>query len=147
MAATDWQTATATLRLAAQLVDGIQEGLVARGFTDVRPVHGFAFAALAGGETTTAELAVALNVTKQAAAQLVEHLVAHGYLTRQPNPRDGRAQFLVLTKRGHACTAAAAQAASEVVRGWHDDVPESTFAAFSRTLQTIARPGRLRPAW
>lgn len=147
MTATDWQSASATLRIAAQLVDGIQTGLAARGFTDIRPVHGFAFAALSGADKTTTGLAVSLGITKQAAAQLVEHLVDRGYLVRRPDPRDGRAQLLILTERGHACTAAAEQAAADVVDGWRGQVPATAFAAFTRVLDTIAEPGRLRPAW
>ncbi len=145
--ATDWQTATDTLRLAAQLVDGIQAGLAKRGFTDVRPVHGFAFAALSSGDTTTARLAGALGITKQAAAQLVDHLASHGYLTRRPDPCDGRAQLLVLTDRGHACTAAAEQSAADAVGGWRTSLPAPVFAAFTQALGTLAEPGRLRPAW
>jgi DNA-binding MarR family transcriptional regulator len=147
MATRDWQTASSTLRVAAQLVDGIQEGLAERGFSDVRPVHGFAFAALSGDALTTAGLAAALNVTKQAAAQLVVHLVERGYITRQPDPRDARGQLLVMTERGHACTRAAEDAAADVVAGWRDQTDKATFGAFTQTLVAIATPGRLRPAW
>jgi len=146
MTTTDWQIAAATLRLAGQLVDGIQEGLAARGFTDIRPAHGYVFAALSTDMTTTG-LAVALGITKQAAGQLVDTLVERGYLSRQPDPRDGRAQLLVLTQRGHACTQAAEQAASDVVSGWHDQVSKADFARFTHTLHAIAKPGPLRPAW
>ncbi len=51
-------------------------------------------------------------MSKQAAAQLVDHLVARGYITRVPAPHDGRARLLVLTERGQACTVAAVQAAA-----------------------------------
>ena len=145
--ATDWQTATATLRLSAALVDGIQAGLRTRGFDDVRPVHGFAFAALSGGDTTTSGLAAALGITKQAAAQLVEHLVARGYVTRVPAPHDGRARVIVLTERGHACTAAAEQAAAAVVDTWRRQLDPPTFDAFTHALGGLAEPGRLRPIW
>lgn len=144
---TDWDTAVATLRVSAQLVDGIQKGLAARGFDDVRPAHGFAFAAMSGADITTAELAVALSITKQAAAQLVDHLVTHGYVTRRPDPRDGRAQLLALTDRGHACTAAAEHAAAEVVGQWREQLSPAGFDRFAGALDTIAEPGRLRPSW
>jgi DNA-binding MarR family transcriptional regulator len=145
--ATDWQTATDTLRVAAQLVDGIQAGLAKRGFTDIRPVHGFAFAALSTGDMTAGRLAGALGITKQAAAQLVDHLVSHGYLTRRPDPCDGRSQLLVLTDRGYSCTAAAEQSAAEVVARWRTSMPAPVFAALTQALGTLAEPGRLRPAW
>lgn len=135
------------LRVASQLVDGVQKGLAERGFDDVRPVHGFAFARLSGDRSTTADLAEHLGVTKQAASQLVGHLVAHGYLMREVDSRDGRARLLVLTERGNACTSAAEQAAADTVDRWKDQLPAQRFADLASSLRTIAAPGRLRPAW
>ena len=63
-----WDTATAVLRLATSLVHGIQHGLADRGFVDVRPVHGFAFARLAGALSTTPQLAEHLGITKRPAS-------------------------------------------------------------------------------
>lgn len=143
----DWQTATATLQLSAALVDGIQSGLAERGFVDVRPVHGFAFAALSGGGTTTSGLAAALGITKQAAAQLVDHLVACGYITRVSASHDRRARILVLTELGRACTVAAEQAAASVVEAWRRQLDPSTFQEFNYALTELAAPGRLRPSW
>ncbi len=140
-------TAAAVLRVATQLVDGIQEGLARRGFDDVRPAHGFAFARISGTRATTADLAAHLGITKQAAAQLVDHLVEHGYLTREADPRDGRAKLLVLTPRGWACTTAAEQAANDVVQRWKAQLPPKQFAVMRDALNKIAVPGRLRPAW
>lgn len=142
-----WSTATAVLRLASQLVDGIQQGLAERGFDDVRPVHGFAFARLSGAPGTTAQLAEHLGITKQATSELVQHLVEHGYLTRAPDPDDRRARRLVLTDRGHACTRAAEQAATDTVDSWKLHLTAEQFADLNTALELIARPGRLRPNW
>jgi DNA-binding MarR family transcriptional regulator len=143
----DWQTATAVLRTSAQLIDGIQDGLSQRGFSDVRPVHGFAFAVLAAQPCTTAGLADQLSVTKQAAAQLAAYLVERGYVRRRPHPDDGRATLLELTAKGHRCTAAAEQAAADTVRQWRRTLGAPAFAALAQGLQGIAEPGRLRPSW
>lgn len=147
MPADSWSTATAVLRLASQLVDGIQQGLAERGFTDVRPVHGFAFARLSGAPATAADLAHHLAITKQATSELVQHLVAHGYLTRAPDPTDRRARLLVLTERGRACTRAAEDAATDTVAGWKDRLTQQQFADLAEGLQAAAIHGRLRPAW
>ena len=56
------------------LVDGVSAGVSARGFGDVRPAHGFAFARLSSGGATITQLAEHLDVTRQAAAQLVDEL-------------------------------------------------------------------------
>lgn len=143
----DAALSAAVLRVASQLVDGIQAGLARRGFDDVRPVHGFAFARLSGTRATASQLATHLGVTKQAAAQLVDHLVERGYLQREIDPSDRRARLLVLTERGRACTAAADQAAIDVVGHWREQLPEVQFEQLQQALHTIALPGRLRPAW
>jgi DNA-binding MarR family transcriptional regulator len=129
------------------LVDGIHAGVVARGFADLRPAHGFAFTRLAPDGATVSELAVHLGVTRQAAAQMVDELVAKGYVLRQPHPDDGRAQLVVLTERGWACTRAATQAAGETVSSWSAVLGEERLRALRHDLAGIASGGRLRPVW
>ena len=143
----EWELASGVLRLSAQLVDGVQRGLADRGFDDVRPVHGFAFAVLSTDTATAADLAGALDVSKQAAGQLVDHLVERGYVTRVRDEHDRRVRRLVLTARGRACTAAAEAAATDVVRAWRDGLPASAYAGLARSVELLADPGRLRPAW
>ena len=143
----DWATATRTLRLATELVDGIQEGLGRRGFADVRPAHGFAFVFVSQGHATIASLASHLGVTKQAAAQLVGQLVAMGYIDRTANPHDRRSQLLTLSSRGVACTRAAREAAEDTVSGWKGRLPAEEFACLVSALHTVTTPGPLRPSW
>lgn len=147
MTAEAWTTATTVLRLATELVEGIQTGLASRGFTDVRPVHGFAFARLASAPATTTQLAEHLGVTKQATAELVAHLERTGYVTRTPDPHDRRARLLVLTEHGHACTRAAQHAAAETVENWNSKLTDRQQSDLQHTLATISSPGPLRPAW
>jgi DNA-binding MarR family transcriptional regulator len=135
------------LAAANVLVDGIQAGVVARGFTDLRPAHGFAFARLAPAGATVSELAVHLGMTRQAAAQLVDELVTKRYVERVPHPDDGRAQLVVLTERGWACTRAAEAAAKETVGAWGAIVGEERLSAIRDDLAEIAPGGRLRPTW
>lgn len=135
------------LRAATQLVDAIQRGVADRGFTDVRPAHGFAFARISAGDTTASDLADHLGVTKQAAAQLVDQLVDRGYITREPDPADARARLLRLTPHGWACTRAADDAARDAVAQWQQQLDPATFAALGVALRTVVTPGHLRPAW
>jgi DNA-binding MarR family transcriptional regulator len=135
------------LRAAAQLVDGIQRGLAERGFSDIRPAHGFAFVRISSGGATVADVAEHLGVTKQAASALVEQLVRRGYLTREAHPRDGRSRVLRLTERGWACTRAAEQAAADTTEAWSQLLDADAMATLHATLQAVVVPGRLRPAW
>ena len=135
------------LGAARALVDGIDAGVRARGFTDVRPAHGFAFALLSAGGATTVDLAQHLDVTKQAASQMVEELVTKGYVERRPHPVDARARLVVLTDKGWACTRAADEAAEESLRPWADALGPDRLTALRADLTRLAAPGRLRPLW
>ncbi len=142
------QNLTVVLLAAANaLIDGIHAGVVARGFTDLRPAHGFAFTRLAPDGATISDLAAHLDVTRQAASQLVDELEAKGYVERRPHPADGRARLVVLTERGWACTRAAEQAAAEVARNWAGVLGEDRLRGLAADLGRLAPPGRLRPAW
>lgn len=129
------------------LVDGISAGVAARGFDDVRPAHGFAFARLSAGGATITELAEHLDVTRQAAAQLVDELAANGYVERHPHPGDARARMITLTSKGRACTRAAEEATAETIRPWVSMLGERRLLALRDDLIRIAPGGPLRPAW
>lgn len=147
MSADAWSTATAVLRLAAQLVESVQQGVADAGFDDIRPVHGFAFARLSQAPATTTQLAEHLGITKQATSELVEYLVDRDYLTRVPDPTDRRARLLVLTRRGHDCTRAAQAAAERAVDSWGQRLTPRQVKDLRDGLAAAADPGGLRPAW
>ncbi|HEX9042139.1 MAG TPA: MarR family winged helix-turn-helix transcriptional regulator [Trebonia sp.] len=129
------------------LVDGVSAGVSARGFTDLRPAHGFAFARLSAGGATITELAGHLDVTRQAAAQLVDELTAKGYVERRPHPEDARARLIVLTGKGRACTQAAEAAIADTLRAWEATLGPQRLLALRDDLLRIAPGGPLRPAW
>jgi DNA-binding MarR family transcriptional regulator len=141
--------AVATLILSASnaIIDGIQAGIAARGFADVRPAHGFAFARLAPAGATTIELAEHLGVTKQAASQLVDELVRKGYVERRTHPHDARARLLVLSERGWACTRAATAAAVETLGRWEAVIGDAKLRALAADIARVVPVGQLRPTW
>ena len=135
------------LRAAAQVVDGIQQGLADRGFPGRRPAHGFAFVRISAGDATVTDVAAHLGITKQAASQLVGQLADAGYVSRQADPRDGRSSLLVLTDQGRACTRAAEEAAAGTVALWREQAGPAAMTALQDALRAVVRPGPLRPAW
>jgi DNA-binding MarR family transcriptional regulator len=144
----DAQSLTVGLLAASRaLVDGISAGVRARGFDDLRPAHGFTFARLAPGGATITQLAEHLDVTRQAAAQLVDELTAKGYVERRPHPDDGRARLIMLTEKGWACTRAADAAMADTVRPWAAALGERRMLALRDDLIRIAPHGPLRPTW
>ena len=129
------------------LVDGVDAGVRARGFTDVRPAHGFAFARLSAGGATITQLAEHLDVTRQAAAQLVDELIAKGYVERRPHPHDARARLIVLTGKGWACTRAAEAAIADTLGQWTAVLGPKRLLALRDDLLRLAPNGPLRPTW
>jgi DNA-binding MarR family transcriptional regulator len=139
--------AVGLLSVSRALVDGISAGVRARGFDDVRPAHGFAFARLAPDGATITQLAEHLDVTRQAAAQLVDELIAKGYVQRGRHPDDARARLITLTDRGWACTRAAEAAMADTVRPWAAILGEQRLGALQDDLLRLAPYGPLRPTW
>ncbi len=139
--------ATSVLSLSGELVAAINAGVIARGFGDVRPAHGFAFVRIAMGDATGSDVAAHLGITKQAASQLVEELVEKGYVERLPHPNDARAWLLVLTERGWACTRAADEAAADAVRPWAEALGARRFQSLCANVERIASGGPIRPTW
>ncbi|MFI6349280.1 MarR family winged helix-turn-helix transcriptional regulator [Streptomyces sp. NPDC050560] len=137
----------ALIAAAGDLTRRIHSGVEARGFSGLRPAHGFAFARLAPDGATSGELAVHLGVTKQAASQLVDDLVGKGYAERRPHPRDARARLVVLTERGWACTRAAEEAAADAVRPWAAALGEDALREFGARLAGLSAGAPLRPIW
>ncbi|GAA1143620.1 MarR family winged helix-turn-helix transcriptional regulator [Kitasatospora gansuensis] len=135
------------IALTADVVHEIDAGVRRRGFDDVRPTHGFAFARLAPGGATVNELAEHLGVSKQAASQMVEELVRKGYVERHPHPTDARARLIQLTARGWECTRAADAAAAEAVVPWASVLGPERLRQLHDDLARLAPSGPLRPAW
>lgn len=144
-AATD--LAVLVLRAATEVVDGVHDGLVSRGFDDLRPVHGFALVRIADTDTTVVDLADHLGTSKQAASQLAAGLVERGHVRREPDPRDRRARLLRPTDRGLAAARAAEEAAAAVVAAWGGTLPGSSLTALHAMLRRVTSPGPLRPGW
>jgi DNA-binding MarR family transcriptional regulator len=89
------------------LNDIVVARLAERGHDVVRPAHGAVFQYLDDTGTTVSVLAERAQMTKQAMAELVQHLESHGYLTRIPDPDDRRAKLVLPTERGHEVIAIA----------------------------------------
>jgi DNA-binding MarR family transcriptional regulator len=82
------------------LNDMVLVRLAEQGHGAVRPVHSAVFQYLDDTGTTVSLLAERAQMTKQAMAELVAHLEAHGYVVREPDPRDRRAKLVLPTARG-----------------------------------------------
>lgn len=141
------QLAMNVLGAASLVIEQIQDGMVRRGYHDVRPAHGFAFVRISQGDATVLDVAEHLGVTKQAASQLVEQLVQRGYVTRVADPSDARRRLLALTARGRACTRAAEASAADAVAAWQDELGRDGVRRLGRLLARVSPDGPIRPVW
>lgn len=142
-----WVAIEAILRAGRAAIDELHRRLADRGHPDVRPAHGYAFQAIGADGTTATELGERLGVTKQAAGQMVDELARLGYVTRGPDPKDGRRRLVRLTPKGVDCLHASADAFEEIVAEWRargDDV-DAAVAALAGLADLYG--GRLRPIW
>lgn len=105
--------ATATNLLGEEILAGI----VAYGFTDIRLAHGHVMAPLTMEDgLRLTDLATGAAIAPQSMNELVDDLVAKGYVERRPDKLDRRAKRLHLTERGRANAEAGRKAAAESER-------------------------------
>jgi DNA-binding MarR family transcriptional regulator len=85
-----------------------------------------------------------LGVTKQAAGQLVDTLVARGYLARTPDEADRRQLIVTLTERGRAAAETQAAARAAIDAELSARVGEADVAACRRALAALIEIGTER---
>lgn len=136
---------TAALR---QFVAEMHRRLAVAGHPDLRPAHGYALNAIGSDGTTAVRLAEVLGMTKQGAAKLTGTLVHHGYVVAVPDPADGRARLLRLTRRGSDVLQLAADIQADLEAELAALAGARDVAALRRALEAIADPSApLRPVW
>jgi DNA-binding MarR family transcriptional regulator len=84
----------------------IRERLAEAGFDDMPRNAPFVLGGMANRRGSIAGLIRELDVSKQAASQLIDTLVVRGYLSRDIDPVDRRRMSIALTERGLAAAAA-----------------------------------------
>jgi DNA-binding MarR family transcriptional regulator len=115
----------------------VADALARRGFDDLRP------ALLAVGQhigpqgTRITELAERAWLSKATVVHAVDELERLGYITRQPDPSDGRAKLVVATARAHAAERAAREAVVEIRDAWAEIVGEQEMAALEAGLRRL----------
>jgi DNA-binding MarR family transcriptional regulator len=112
----------------------IRAELEAHGCDDLPPNGPFVLGAIARTGAPLAQVIRHLGVSKQTAGQLVDTLVARGYLERTPDPDDRRRLVVTLTERGLE-TAAVVRAAVEEVES--DLVRRVGAERLAHTRQTL----------
>jgi DNA-binding MarR family transcriptional regulator len=117
----------------------MRAALEAAGYDDI-PGNGLyiigGLAAAAGG-VPISQLMRELGITKQGAGQLVDTLVARGYLQRTPDENDRRRLIVTLTERGQAAAETQSAAREEIDAALLARVGEVDVAAARRMLAAL----------
>ncbi|MFH5227760.1 MarR family winged helix-turn-helix transcriptional regulator [Antrihabitans spumae] len=121
----------------AVLNNVVLQRLAGQGHEVVRTAHGAVFQFLDDDGTTVSVLAERAGVSKQAMADLVLHLESHGYVTRNPDPTDGRAKLVLLTDLGNEVMKIAGAAVPEIETKLANLVGERRLKQLREDLQVI----------
>ena len=115
----------------------ILEDLAAAGFDDVTLAQARVFQRIAPAGSRLTDLAEQAQITKQSAGSLVDQLEAAGYVTREPDPADGRARLVRIAPRGATAVAASLRSLEAVEREWAEHVGTHRLAELRRTLVAL----------
>lgn len=108
------------------------------GATDMRPAHGNAMEMLAiqDGLRLT-DIAARAGMAPQSMGEIVDDLVAKGYLGRREDPSDRRAKRIYLTQKGRETAQASRTALREVERQISQILGTDKYQEIRRNLATI----------
>lgn len=131
------------LRLLHQdLVKEIDQALRAAGFDDIRPAHSNVFPFVPEEGIQVIELASLAGVRKQSMAQSIEQLERAGYIYREPDPKDGRAQLVFLTERGKAVRPVAISTGQRVEQRWAELTSSEEIETLRQSLKHLLKTVR-----
>lgn len=132
-------------RLDQEYARAIEAELARAGYDDLRTGQAKVFPFVPADGIQVGELAERAGVRKQSMAELVDALVATGYLERRAHPTDGRSRLVFLTARGKAARPAAARAGDRVERSWasltSNDLVENLRTALRTLLERLDATG------
>lgn len=125
------------IRLLAEFRTELAAPRAELGYGDIRNPHLQILGNLRMGGIRLTELAARAQLSPAAASELVNDLEALGYLTRRPDPADGRAKLIDLSPRGRQLMTDAGKRVAEIETRWGDLVGADRFADMCDTMQSL----------
>jgi DNA-binding MarR family transcriptional regulator len=119
-------------------IEEFRDALAQSEFSDVRPTHGCVFRYMDERGLRLTDIAERGNMTKQSAGEVVDDLVALGYVERVPDPDDRRAKIIRLTERGEAAQSYGFRLLAEIEQRWGERYGAERIAGLRATLEEIA---------
>jgi len=106
----------------------MRDRLRERGFDDLEPPHLIVLQYPGPHGSRPSDLAVQLQMSKQALNYLLGQLEARGYLERQTDPGDLRSKRIALTARGRSVIPLIREAVADVEADWAGRLGPERFA-------------------
>ena len=125
------------VRLLREFRDDLGAPRAAAGYGDVREPHLQIFGNIRMGGIRLTELAERAQLSLAATSELVNDLADMGYLTRRPDPDDGRAKLIDLTTRGRDMMAYAGDRVADIEQRWSTVVGAKDFRQMCGTMQRL----------
>jgi len=107
-------------------------------FADIRPTHGCVFRFVKGDGKRLTDVAELAGMTKQSVGEIVDDLVARGYVERIPDPDDKRAKIICLTERGERAQATGLALFAKVEKQWAKRYGAKRIAQARELLEEVA---------
>jgi DNA-binding MarR family transcriptional regulator len=125
------------VKLAA--IDKLRERIAEAGHPEIREGHGcvFGFIDIDHGSRLT-DLAASAGLTKQAVGEAVNELERLGYVTRVPDPQDGRAKIIRLTDRGMDAVIKGRRIFAAIEQEWAEQIGPELVACLREAATKIA---------
>lgn len=118
--------------------EDFREELEQTEFADIRPTHGCVFRFVGGSGMRLTLLAEMAGMTKQSVGEVVDDLVARGYVKRIADPEDKRAKLICLTARGERAQATGRALFAKVEEQWKERYGERRLQQLRKLLEEIA---------
>jgi DNA-binding MarR family transcriptional regulator len=115
----------------------VAEELVRRGFGDLRPALLAVAQHIGPNGTRITELADRALLTKATVVHAVDELERLGYVTREPDPSDGRAKLVMSTDRARAAERTVRKLVVEIRDAWAARMGEEEMAALEAGLRRL----------
>ena len=115
----------------------VADELERRGFADLRPALLAVAQHVGANGTRITELAERAQLSKATVVHAVDELERLGYVTRRPDPTDGRAKLVMSTARALEAERAAREAVVDIRDAWAELIGEREMAALEAVLRRL----------
>lgn len=125
------------VRLLREFRDDLAAPRAAAGYGDIREPHLQIFGNIRMGGIRLTELADRAQLSLAATSELVNDLAELKYVTRRPDPADGRAKLIDLTKRGRELMGYAGDRVADIEHRWSAVIGVANFEQMCATMQRL----------